>query len=58
VHFLDYINEKCDRISDRRLLLSFIEAESQTTFLNQVIQIPAARSSTLNQAAPQGGQLP
>jgi hypothetical protein len=58
VHFLDYINEKCDRISDGRLLLSFVEAESQATFLNQVIQISATRSSTLNQAAPQGGQLP
>jgi hypothetical protein len=57
VHLLNHVQEKCDRIADRSLILPLISAESETPLLNQVIDVSAARSSALKQTAPQKAQL-
>jgi hypothetical protein len=56
-HFLRYIHEKSDRITDRRLLLLLITGEPEKALLNQLVNLIPARISALEQATPKKGQL-
>ena len=40
VHYLDHVDEKGDRISNRSLLPLLVSAEPQEPLLNQVVQVP------------------
>jgi hypothetical protein len=58
MHFLHDIDEECDGIANRRLLDLLIAAEAKEPFLNQVVDVVAARPAALKQATPQRIELP
>jgi hypothetical protein len=56
-HFLRYVHEKSDRITDWRVLLLLIAGEPEKALLNQLVNLIPARIPALEQATPQKGQL-